>query len=205
MARTLQTASYVTKTGAYTARKEDEVILANGTFTVTLYATNVYPGHSLIIKNTGIGIVTVAGNTTGEKIDGSNTTLLGALQSVSLFNDGSNWWKSTVSASAGGAAALINDGNSGASKTIDWNLGTGHLLTLTANCTLSFSNPSDGARFLLLLNSGAGEFLVTWPANVKWGFGGQPLNSQTPSKTDMFTMVYDGGANSFYMSYSLGY
>lgn len=205
MARTLKTSSYVSKTGAYTARPEDEVVLANGTFTVTLYAANANPGHTLVVKNIGTGIITVAGNISAQKIDGANTASLGALQSVSLFNDGGNWWKATVSDSAGGANALVNDGNSGASKTIDWNLGTGHLLTLTANCTLSFSNAGDGARFLLLLNSGAGGFLVTWPANVKWGFGGQPLNSQTSGKIDMFTMVYSSAANSFYMSYSLGY
>jgi archaellum component FlaG (FlaF/FlaG flagellin family) len=204
MARTLKPSSYVLKTATYSARKEDELILANGTFTITLYQANTNPGHTLLIKNIGTGTITIAGNATAEKIDGSNTTALTSLQSTSLFNDGGNWWKTTVAASAN-TAALLDDGNSGSSKTIDWNAGTGHLLTLTANCTLTFANATDGGRYLLLLNSGTGGFLTFWPANVKWGPGGQPLNTQIPSKIDLFTAIYAATANQFYMSYSLGY
>lgn len=205
MARTLKTSSYVAKTGTYTARKEDETILANGTFTITLYAANSNPGHTLLVKNIGSGDVTVAGNTTSEKIDGSNTVVLAALQSTSLFNDGTNWWKATTAASGGGPEALVAVGNSGSSKTIDWSAGSGQYMTLTANCTLTFAGQSDGGRYLFLVNSGTGGFVLIWPANVKWGPGGQPLNSQIASRIDMFTTVYNATTNNFYMSYSLEY
>lgn len=203
MSRTLKTSSYLPKTGTYTARKEDEIILANGTFTVNLYAAAANPGHTLLVKNIGTGNVTVTGNG-AELIDGNNSMVLLALQSTSVFNDGADWWKTTVATRVGNSE-LADDGNSGASKTIDWSAGTGHLLTLTANCTLTLSSPTDGGRYLLLVDSGAGNFLLVWPTHTIWGSGGVPLNSQIASKRDVFTMVYEATANQYYMSYALGY
>ena len=203
MARTLKTSAYLAKTGTYTARKEDEVVLANGTFTINLYAASEHPGHTLLIKNIGAGSITVTGNG-AELIEGNNSMLLTSLQSASVFNDGTEWWKTTT-ADRSATGEFTNDGNSGASKTIDWGEGNGHLLTLTANCTLTLSNPTDGGRYLLLVDSGAGNFLITWPAHTKWGGGGVPLNTQVASKRDVFTMVYAATANQFYMSYALGY
>ena len=204
MSRTLKTSSFVVKTGTYTARKEDEIVLANGTFTINLYQANTFPGHTLLIKNIGSGNVTVTGNGS-ELIDGNNTLVLTALQSSSLFNDGNTWWKATVAASGGTSSVMVNDGNSGASKTIDWAAGTGHYLVLTANCTLTWTGQTDGGRFLLMVNSGAGNFQLTWPANVDWGVGGQPLNTQLANRVDMFTAVYLATSNTYYMSYALGY
>jgi hypothetical protein len=76
---------------------------------------------------------------------------------------------------------------------------------MTGNCTLSLSNPGDGGRYVILVNSGAGNFLITWPANVKWGPGGAPLNTQQPSKVDVFTAIYANTTNAYYMSYALNY
>ena len=82
--------SVVTKIATYTATTDDDLILANGTFTITLYAAanSVQP---LIVKNVGTGTVTMDGNG-AETIDGSSTyALTGTDQTVMLISDGSNW------------------------------------------------------------------------------------------------------------------
>jgi hypothetical protein len=115
---------------------------------------------------------------------------------------GSTWYPAN---SSGGTTTPVDDGNSGTSITINWSTGSTHYLKMTGNCTLAFSNPTDGGRYTLLANSGAGGFVMTWPANVKWGLGGQPLNSQVTNVNDLFTMVYRSSANVYFMSYNLGY
>ena len=106
---------------------------------------------------------------------------------------------------ATGPSTPTDDGNSGTSKTIDWSTASKHYLNMTGNCTLTLSNPVDGASYFLIVNSGAGAFVITWPANVKWGLGGQPMNSQTANVTDMFTAIYKASSNIYLMSYNLGY
>jgi hypothetical protein len=75
----------------YTAATTDEVILASGTFTVTLYTCVGNAGKTLIVKNTGTGTVTLDGNA-AETIDGA-LTFANATQylSTTLVCDGSNW------------------------------------------------------------------------------------------------------------------
>lgn len=77
-----------TKTGTYTAVSRD-IILANGTFTVTLPSP---AADDLIdIKNIGTGTVTIGGG--GNTIDGDATIYLySQYESVSLISDGSDWW-----------------------------------------------------------------------------------------------------------------
>ena len=79
-----------TKTAAYNPAVNRDIILMNGTYTVTL---NGSPSADDIVdvKNIGTGTVTIDGN--GNNIDGSATLVLyGLYESVSLVNDGTNWW-----------------------------------------------------------------------------------------------------------------
>lgn len=64
--------------------------------------------------------------------------------------------------------AIFNAGNSGSSKTINWNDGDQQVVTMTANCTFTFSNVVAGRSYLLyVLQNGTGNFVPTFPAGVR--------------------------------------
>lgn len=85
---------------------------------------------------------------------------------------------------------LDDDGNSGATITIDWDTGNEHYITLTGNVVLTLSNPKDGGRYVLVINTGAGGFTVTWPASVLWSGGVAAVSTLTASKYDIYTMIW---------------
>lgn len=72
-------------------------------------------------------------------------------------------------------------------------------LTLTANCTLSFTNIPSGVSFgvtLALKQDATGSRTVTWPANTRWSGGTAPSLTTTAGKTDFVSMVtLDAGSN----------
>lgn len=64
--------------------------------------------------------------------------------------------------------AIFNAGNSGTSKTINWNDGDQQVLTVNANTTLSFSNSVAGRTyFLYLTQDGTGNRTITLPTTVR--------------------------------------
>lgn len=78
-------------TGAYAVAASIGVVLANGSFTVTVPAAAANNGRVINIKNTGTGVITVA--TAGGNIDGQATVLLNIqYASVTLVSDGTNWF-----------------------------------------------------------------------------------------------------------------
>ena len=84
-------------------------------------------------------------------------------------------------------------GNSGAALTIDWANGDTQTVTLTGNCTFTFSNPTAGHYYTLRLAQDAtGSRTVTWPAAVKWPGGTVPTLTTTASRVDVITFYYDG-------------
>ncbi len=89
----------------------------------------------------------------------------------------------------------IDDGNSGASKTIDWNLGGTHKLTLTANCTLTFTDPSVSPCWLqlTLLQDAIGSRTVTFPV-MKWRSGAPPTLTTTPTTGEDIISIYFNGS-----------
>ena len=95
-------------------------------------------------------------------------------------------------------------GNSGAAKTLDFPTnGAIQKVTMTANCTFTFTAPVVGTvLFLKLVQSGAGAFTYTWPASVKWAGGLAPTGSAT-GKTDIMNFYYDG--TNYFGSYSTNY
>lgn len=66
---------YVSKSSTYTANANDYTINCTGTFTVTLPTSVGISGRIYIIKNSGVGVITVA-TTGGETIDGLTTQAL---------------------------------------------------------------------------------------------------------------------------------
>ena len=80
-----------TQTGNYTLTADDDIILANGTITITLPNVSVLTGKMYHIKNIGTGLVTIDGD--GQTIDGdSSIYIFRQYDSVSIMCDGSNWY-----------------------------------------------------------------------------------------------------------------
>lgn len=89
--------------------------------------------------------------------------------------------------------AETDNGNSGASATIDWQAGNKQKLTLTANCTLTFTAPRGAATVILrLLQDSTGSRTVSWPASVKWPGGAAPTLSTAAGAIDIVSFYFDG-------------
>ncbi len=87
--------------------------------------------------------------------------------------------------------SLYDAGNSGTAKTIDWLNGKAQKLLLTGNCTLTFSNPRDGGRYVLVLKQdGSGGHTVTYPASVKWDNDNVPWMSSLAAAGVLTTYLY---------------
>lgn len=79
-------------TANYTAANHDDVILANGTLTITLPAAEANTRKILRIKNIGTTNVTIDPNGS-ETIDGLTTKVLPIqYQSITIISDGLNWY-----------------------------------------------------------------------------------------------------------------
>ncbi len=92
--------------------------------------------------------------------------------------------------------------SSGSSYTIDLENGNVYEVTLTANCTFTFSNPpasGKGGSFTLLLKQDAtGERTVTWPASVKWAGGTAPTLTTVASSIDILTFITTDAGTAWY-------
>ena len=92
--------------------------------------------------------------------------------------------------------------NTGTTYTIDLESGNVFNLTLTGNCTYTFSNPpasgSAGAFTLIQNQDGTGSRTVTWPASVEWAGGSAPTITSTASSTDVFNFITTDGGTTWY-------
>jgi len=90
--------------------------------------------------------------------------------------------------------------SSGATETLDLSTASVFNVTLSDNCTFTFSNsPSDSFGFTLILNQdGTGSRTATWPAAVEWAGGTAPTLTTTASATDVLTFITDDGGTTWY-------
>lgn len=135
--------------------------------------------------------------------NGGGTIGLSLPQSIATAST-PQWARIGLGTGAGSSAVItttgqfdlgfLNDGNCGASDTVDWDAGQIHKSTLTAaTCTYTFSNPVAGAIYtLLVIQDGTGGRLVTWPASVKWPAATAPTLTATASKIDRCQFTWDG-------------
>jgi hypothetical protein len=88
----------------------------------------------------------------------------------------------TISVSSGQVyTAVYNAGNSGTTLAIDFDDGDQQKITLTGNCTLSFTNIRAGASYILyIVQDGTGGRSITFPSSVRQSGG---VNLGTPSLT----------------------
>jgi hypothetical protein len=85
---------------------------------------------------------------------------------------------------------------SGSAQTLpEPEVATVHVLTLTANCTLTFPDETAGRSFTLVLGQDStGSRAVTWPGTVRWAGGTAPTLTTTASKRDVFSFLCPDGS-----------
>lgn len=98
-----------------------------------------------------------------------------------------------------------DNGNSGASDTIDWGVSNKQKSTLTDNCTFTFTAPSGPCSLVLkLVQDATGSRTVTWPAAVHWSGGTAPTLTTTAGRVDIICFYYAGNGT-YYGTSSLNY
>lgn len=87
----------------------------------------------------------------------------------------------------------VDNGNSGATATVDWIAGNKQAITLTDNVTLSFTDPPAPTNVLIrLIQDGTGGRSVIWPSSVKWSGGSEPTLSSAANAIDLVSLYFDG-------------
>lgn len=98
-----------------------------------------------------------------------------------------------------GGGGYYNAGNSGSAKTIDFSNGQKQGVTLTANCTITFTAPGPGNYQLLLGQDATGGRSVTWAAQGGIvAFVGSATAPAIHTNVNSYTMVslfFDGVTN----------
>lgn len=98
----------------------------------------------------------------------------------------------------------VNNGDSGAAKTIDWTAGNKQRITLTAVCILTFTAPGGPANLMFkFVQDATGGRTVTWPVAVLWPGGTAPTLSTGAGAVDLVALYYDG--TSYYGVASLAF
>jgi len=87
--------------------------------------------------------------------------------------------------------AEYDAGNSGTTKTIDFNNGQKQKLTFTGNCTITFAFPTGVGNYVLRGIGDGTTRTVTWPAGSKYPNAVGPLAPLT-SGTAIYSIYYDG-------------
>lgn len=98
----------------------------------------------------------------------------------------------------------VSNGNSGTSKTVDFSAGNKQNLTLTGNCTLTFTSPASPCSLVFkLVQDGTGGRTVVWPSSVKWSGGTAPTLTTGAGKVDLVAFYFDG--TNYFGTSSLNY
>ena len=88
-----------------------------------------------------------------------------------------------------------DNGNSGASHTINWNNGQQQKITLNNNCTFAFTAPTGSrpSRFTLkVVQGGAGSYAITWPGTAFATGATAPTLTGTLASVDILAIYFDG-------------
>jgi hypothetical protein len=139
--------------------------------------------NALLVQQGANAYIDVTTTDAAEKIEFGNTT---TNPDYEFLGSGSVKAKTVV-------FDEYENGNFGATPTLDWNNGQKQHGTLSANATFTFTAPAAEGNFTLRFTQGAGGYTVTWPAAVKWPGGTAPnLNPQTGGEINVVTFYYDG-------------
>ena len=91
------------------------------------------------------------------------------------------------------ASTVHANGDGGAAATINWAQGNEQSITLTADCTLTFTNPKTPQMFRLITTQNVGgTHAISWPAGALSAGGAKPAPTQPGRSVDMFNIFWDG-------------
>lgn len=181
-----------TKINTYGAWLDSAAQTFTGNQTIT-------PASGVALTITSGGLTITAGGLTvtagGAAVTG-NSSITGTLTTSGLLTASAALTVATGNLTISGGQAIakrVDGGNSGTSKTIDFDTGNVHRYKLTGNCTFAFSNGRTGASYAVeLMQDVTGSRTVTWPASVAWGSVGAPTLTTTPSRKDIIIFFYNG-------------
>lgn len=150
----------------------------------------------------------VAASTLATQLNGTGTAVVtgGATtaDAVAITDAADYFTGSTVEAAlaelgAGGSGdvSLSTVAASGATETLDVSVARTHDVTLTADCTFTFSGAVTAEAWyftLVLRQDGTGGWDATWPGSVVWPGGSAPVLDTTASTLEVLTFfTLDGG------------
>jgi hypothetical protein len=174
--------------------------LAGGAVTGAITTNSTFDGVDIATRDAVLTSTTTTANAALPKAGGTLTGAVDAgdqIISKAVFKDVGE--------------TLVTNGTSGAAATIDLENGNFYKITLTANCTLTFSNPpasgTAGSFTLFLVQDGTGSRTVTWPGTVDWSAATAPTLTTTAAAVDVLTFItLDGGTiwNGFVAGQAMG-
>jgi hypothetical protein len=87
----------------------------------------------------------------------------------------------------------VDNGNSGAAKTVDWRNGQKQKVVMTAVCTFTFTAPPGVGNFIFkIVQDGTGGWTAVWPGSVKWIGAVPPTLSAAAGAVDIVSFYFDG-------------
>jgi len=174
--------------------------LAGGAVTGAITTNSTFDGVDIATRDAVLTSTTTTANAALPKAGGTLTGAVDAgdqIISKAVFKDVGE--------------TLVTNGTSGSAATIDLENGNFYKITLTANCTLTFSNPpasgTAGSFTLFLVQDGTGSRTVTWPGTVDWAAATAPTLTTTAAAVDVLTFItLDGGTvwNGFVAGQAMG-
>ena len=178
----------------YSSLPSNVLQLSGGAMTGAITTNSTFDGVDIATRDAVLTSTTTTANAALPKAGGTlSGAIVGADQIISA----------PVLKDVG--ETCVTNATSGSTDTIDLTDGNVHNVTLTANCTFTFSNPpasgTSGSFTLFLNQDGTGSRTATWPAGngtstpkVIWAGGTAPTLTTTASRTDIlvFTTI-DGG------------
>jgi hypothetical protein len=91
---------------------------------------------------------------------------------------------------------VYDNGSSGTSKNIDWTLGNLQKLSVTGNCTLTFTAPTGPCKLTLVVTN-TGTYTLALPTHKKPASASAYALTSGASKVDILSFFYDG--TSYYL------
>ena len=166
----------------YSSLPSNVLPLAGGAMTGAITTNSTFDGVDIATRD---AILTSTTTTAGAALPKAGGTLSGAII-------GADQIVSAIVLKDVGETSVTN-ATSGAADTIDLEDGNVHNVTLTANCTFTFSNPpatgTSGTFTLFINQDGTGSRTAVWPAAVKWAGGTAPTLTTTASRTDILVFT----------------
>jgi hypothetical protein len=141
------------------------------------------------------------------RLDGNDISTTNTNGNLTLTPNGTGKVTPAKSVNFGAFTAYFTEtdnGNSGTSKTIDWTTSNKQKVTMTGNCTFTFTAPPGPCNLVFkVVQDATGSRTATWPSAVHWSGGTAPTLTTTANKVDIIVFYYDG--STYFGTSSLNY